>query len=659
MKKITILSIITLAVKLSFGQIDVQNYLIKGHHDLMQSEYTTAIQRFNTIIQIKPDMLEAYYFRGFAKYSLSDYIGAFADFNKVIELNPYFAEGYRFRGIAKSAMQDYQDAMEDFEKAIKLDLASADNYVSRGFTYLLIKDYDKAIADFNQAIIIDKNLPYAYLHRGHAKLSKKDFKGAVKDFSKAIQLRPYNPSGFGDRALAYSELEEYDKALDDLNFAIKTDKSNTLFYFNRALIKYKTKDYDGTMADYNKVIELDPQNALTYYNRAILKSEMGDKQGAINDYTHSSELNPNNILPYFNRGGIKYDIKDYYGAIQDWSQAIELFPDFVGAYKARSSARFNIGDYVGAKKDKDIADKKIKEYEKIHQKDSTMSDFMDTSYNFKKVIEFDSDFFRADIKDGQIQNKRIVIDLKPILIVTVKNESVPRENFAFYLPSLDKLNNKNTLNIPFTIASNLPDIPIDSVRQLLNSTEQQKIKLSADNYLYFYQGLLNSMIQNYNQAIKAYTMSIDIDPKSELAYFNRANTRYMMIDYLNSMNDFSQVVTIEGKATSQTKPKQQVSHNDAYNDVIKDLDKAIKLNPTFSFAYYNRGNVKCMQKNFTEAISDYTQAVKFLPDMAQAYFNRGLTLIYLQDKEKGCMDISKAGELGIKDAYPILKKYCK
>jgi hypothetical protein len=32
--------------------------------------------------------------------------------------------------------------------------------------------------------------------------------------------------------------------------------------------------------------------------------------------------------------------------------------------------------------------------------------------------------------------------------------------------------------------------------------------------------------------------------------------------------------------------------------------------------------------------------------------------IYLKDTNKGCLDISKAGELGIIDAYATLKKYC-
>lgn len=45
--------------------------------------------------------------------------------------------------------------------------------------------------------------------------------------------------------------------------------------------------------------------------------------------------------------------------------------------------------------------------------------------------------------------------------------------------------------------------------------------------------------------------------------------------------------------------------------------------------------------------------------MGDAYFNRGLVLIYLKDKEKGCIDLSHAGELGVADAYGVIKKYCE
>lgn len=34
-----------------------------------------------------------------------------------------------------------------------------------------------------------------------------------------------------------------------------------------------------------------------------------------------------------------------------------------------------------------------------------------------------------------------------------------------------------------------------------------------------------------------------------------------------------------------------------------------------------------------------------------------MTQIYMKDTRKGCLDLSKAGELGITSAYEILKRY--
>ena len=52
-------------------------------------------------------------------------------------------------------------------------------------------------------------------------------------------------------------------------------------------------------------------------------------------------------------------------------------------------------------------------------------------------------------------------------------------------------------------------------------------------------------------------------------------------------------------------------------------------------------------------------ALKLYPEMGEAYFNRGLVLIYLKDKEKGCIDLSRAGELGVADSYSVISKYCE
>jgi hypothetical protein len=51
-------------------------------------------------------------------------------------------------------------------------------------------------------------------------------------------------------------------------------------------------------------------------------------------------------------------------------------------------------------------------------------------------------------------------------------------------------------------------------------------------------------------------------------------------------------------------------------------------------------------------------AIYYDPNLADAYYNKGLLLILIHQNETACISLSKAGELGILEAYPVIKKYC-
>jgi tetratricopeptide (TPR) repeat protein len=91
--------------------------------------------------------------------------------------------------------------------------------------------------------------------------------------------------------------------------------------------------------------------------------------------------------------------------------------------------------------------------------------------------------------------------------------------------------------------------------------------------------------------------------------------------------------------------------------MLRDYDYVIKNLPDFSFAYYNKANIVCLQRDFKAAIDYYTQAITIDSDFAEAYFNRGLTYIYTNEVEKGLADLSKAGELGIYQAYNLISRF--
>ena len=57
---------------------------------------------------------------------------------------------------------------------------------------------------------------------------------------------------------------------------------------------------------------------------------------------------------------------------------------------------------------------------------------------------------------------------------------------------------------------------------------------------------------------------------------------------------------------------------------ILDLDAAIKLNPGFVLALFNRGVAYHAKREPARAIADYDQAIKLNPRDAVAYYSRGL-----------------------------------
>jgi hypothetical protein len=57
-------------------------------------------------------------------------------------------------------------------------------------------------------------------------------------------------------------------------------------------------------------------------------------------------------------------------------------------------------------------------------------------------------------------------------------------------------------------------------------------------------------------------------------------------------------------------------------------------------------------------VQDYTIAVAIDPNFAEAFYNRAITLIYLKNTKDACLDLSRAGELGVQEAYTVIKRYC-
>ena len=175
-----------------------------------------------------------------------------------------------------------------------------------------------------------------------------------------------------------------------------------------------------------------------------------------------------------------------------------------------------------------------------------------------------------------------------------------------------------------------------------------------DEIYWFLTGIIELGNKNFNSSLDAFSTAIEINNNFALAYYIRAYTRLKMIDFINSIDQDIQI-TVDGQK-KQLKTKTEATND--YTEILADYSKALELEPDYAIIYFNRANLKVRAKNYTGALYDYNRAVKLEPEFAEAFYNKALVHIYLKEFDPACSALSKAGELGLKQAYVVIKRYC-
>ena len=176
-----------------------------------------------------------------------------------------------------------------------------------------------------------------------------------------------------------------------------------------------------------------------------------------------------------------------------------------------------------------------------------------------------------------------------------------------------------------------------------------------DAMLMFERGVSLALIKQYTSAVNVLTEAIQLNPTNPFFYLNRATTRAEMIDFISSMDNSYHNVSFDSDPAKRLIANTNRTYN--YDEAIEDMNKVIKLYPEFAEGYYNRANLLAISGKLPEAYDDYTRAIELDPELGEAYYNRGLVQIFMKDTRKGCMDLSKAGELGIASAYNLLREF--
>lgn len=631
----------------AFAQLNTDRITAIGRNALYFEDYVLSIQYFNQVIHIKPYLAEPYFYRAIAKIQLEDYQGALRDCNAAIERNPfspgcYYARGYVYRqlGLLEKAESDYTQALQFSPENRTYMLLRAD-------TRAMMKHYDAALEDIEDMLRREPQSASVWSEKGHISILKEDTLGALNAFEQATKYDKSNPAVWSALGVTNLMLNREDEAYVQLTQAINLGSKWAGDYINRGVLHYRRHNYRGAMNDYDQAVKIAPKDADCYYNRGMMRQEVGDYNRALEDFNKALSLAPERVEMRYQRGLVEMQLKQWQAVVNDMDSLIARYPYFLPAYYVASQAKLKQGNQAAAYRYRQRAQELEQRKESIQAQktaqpktDMLIADAQPQKKDYRKEFSPSAAQNQSEPTEeeqkytsqsrGTVQKRHQDVVNEPNVVLTYYSQDLSMRRTNYYHPLIEQINRAEVLPAPLkftsqelTLTAEMVDFHFSEIRRLTQLMDQ------AQNVaLYLARAMEFAIIKDYASAVDDCTKALlladkDIEP---VVAFCRATWRYRMTD-------------------------------PDYELILLDYDHVLRMRPDFAFAYYNRANILCAKQEYQEAINNYTKAIDIDSDFAEAYFNRGLTYIFIGENDKGLADLSKAGELGIYQAYNMISRF--
>lgn len=188
---------------------------------------------------------------------------------------------------------------------------------------------------------------------------------------------------------------------------------------------------------------------------------------------------------------------------------------------------------------------------------------------------------------------------------------------------------------------------------MYNSVSAQSAKEYTQKGREFYEK------REFMEALLNLNKAIEIDPNYSQAYYVRGNIKDVFDDRHGAMKDYNIALEKNPKFADAFFSRGNVKMKlQDYYGAVADYSAAIAINENYIEAYFNRGKARQYLLAFEDAINDCTKIIQINPKNFDAYYMRGIVRINFGDLKNGCLDLSKAGELGDMNAYEAIKEKC-
>ena len=173
------------------------------------------------------------------------------------------------------------------------------------------------------------------------------------------------------------------------------------------------------------------------------------------------------------------------------------------------------------------------------------------------------------------------------------------------------------------------------------------LKIQPENKVFLRSlGVSYALKDDFAKADSCFDSFVRIFPSEPSAYITRAQLKMEMNDSIQALANLNKAIDLDKSSSYAFGLRGMILEGqENHSEALKDLDMAIKLDPEQSAYYINRGLIKYNVNDLRGALADYDQAIQIDPQSVISLYNRGLLRAQIGDRNRAISDFSAVLEL--------------
>lgn len=555
------------------------------------------------------------------------------------------------------------------DRAVARDPDNTAYLLARGRSYASLKQYDRAKKDYFAALLIDPECPRCQLELGTLEAINGNAHAALAFLDRAVELKKNLPAedlseAHYMRAQIHEAMGERPAASADYDEAVRLFPGNAGYRIGRGMFHLLGGEMPAALENFDAAVAADPGSAKPYFYRSRYHAANEQWRKALEDLDRCVAIDSGDVSALLARGTVYLNLKRYNEALADYDRVLARDPASTDGYYNRAIARYEMEDMDGSCRDSrkvlELLEREKNDPEMLIEVRRIMQRHCDSAYSgyyyHRGIAAYHRNDFAGAIANYDRGLKQFPND--PLLLYFRGNAYLAAGTYEAAIKDYVQVLHARE----------------DFLERLANftppDTAAETSFLRTSSLMSVHHGLFEARyaLKDYDGALRDLDRTLETATEGNLAgteklYFERGSLLMLQGKREEAVKDLDRAIAVSPDFAPAYlfKAIALLNHDQPAHQEIPsislDLDDATSSGPHIEWPA-ELGGADTSTTTLERVLYAANRAIELDPLLGYAYVVRGYAAM-LSKKQVYCDDFLKAEGMGVKEAEPLVKTYCR